>query len=274
MSQTTAPQAPERKLNLGRLERIQRLLQYGAAAVLLVFVVLIFVAATQLRVITKKVASANSELSKLTENINALKGDIDALAAQKKTLQTQVDVQGNVLSTVRAKDEQAKEIIDEAYKQSSEAVVGAAPAQLMPLVYIQIGRPDQSQKAREVAAQLKGKGYNVPGVENVGARAAGKSNVRYCEGDAASKDVADITRLLAAAGVSLAPRPLGAGMCARIRPRQYELWFGEDFPPGRSPAPDTDNRPLLPGHDRPGNIAPANTNRQTPTLNRNYNRRP
>jgi sulfite exporter TauE/SafE len=57
MSQTT-PQPPARKLNLGRLERLQRLLQVGAGLVLLVFVGLIALAWTQLSDINAKTERA------------------------------------------------------------------------------------------------------------------------------------------------------------------------------------------------------------------------
>lgn len=250
MPETPTPpqEAPARKLNLRRLERLQRLLQYGAALVLLVFVVLIVVASVQLRSITNRVQSARQTEREFQTNINALAAQSENLRAQVSQKQAEVERGADALFNIRSKSDEAKALVDEAVKEASEKSA-AAPAQLTPLVYIQIERADQMAKAREVAGQLKAKGYNVPGIENVGEKPPRESEVRYCDGDASARDLADIGGLLSAAGVTLRRRNLGA-MCGRIRARQYELWFFDDFPPGRAPAEPPASATPAPGPAR------------------------
>jgi predicted metal-binding membrane protein len=82
MTQTT--QTPERKLNLGRLERLQRLLQYGAALVLLVFVALIALAWTELSDLNKRRDKAREALTKAEQELAAVNGE---LALKKNALE-------------------------------------------------------------------------------------------------------------------------------------------------------------------------------------------
>ena len=98
-------------------------------------------------------------------------------------------------------------------------------------------REDQRRGARAIAAKLKENGYLVPGIENVEKKTRKQqtsSDLRYFHDDEVSqKDVDDIAGVLRGAGVAVSRTPRTD---SDVRPRQYEIWFGEDFsPPSDSP---------------------------------------
>jgi hypothetical protein len=286
MTQTT--QTPERKLNLGRLERLQRLLQYGAALVLLVFVALIALAWTELSDLNRRRDKARDALTKAEQELAAVNKELTlkqtALTASQKANNVLSQYAGAYADQHPDKAEEVKDALREAVEGSIPQASGAggqqqqAAAQVPPRVYIQIMRAGQRARAAEVSRKLQAQGFLVPGVENMerkGQRQA-NSDVRFYGNDpAAAPDVENIRAILGGFGVKLKTIALNAS--GAVRPRHYELWLGDDFA-----APEGTSRPdSIPGLGtiltRPNaNTATAPERRPTPdqkTNDRNYPRR-
>jgi hypothetical protein len=81
--------------------------------------------------------------------------------------------------------------------------------------------------AAALLSRLQAKGYIVPGIENVEGKAPSTSQLRYCPTDKFEEDLADITKTLESIKISVGTQRLPA--CGNVRPRLYELWFGEKF---------------------------------------------
>ena len=292
MTQPTTPQTPARKLNLGRLERLQRLLQYGAALVLLVFVALIALAWTELRDLNERREKARQELAKTEKELTDAN---DQLALKKKALdaaQSVNTVLSGVADAYKEEHPEKAELVNAAVREAVEtsitesAVQGGqqtqVAAQVPPRVYIQIMRAGQKGRAREVARKLQAEGFLVPGIENMERKEKplSTSDVRFNSGDEmAAGDTEKIRAVLGGFGVKLKEFKLPAG----TRPRQYELWLGDDFTaPEGTTRPDTGLGSILtrprpnvsasPADRKPTTDPKPSTDPKSP--NRNYQRRP
>jgi septal ring factor EnvC (AmiA/AmiB activator) len=223
MSQAQTP-----KLNLRKLESIQRLLRYGAILVLFVFLALIAYSWFQLQGINRQIDSKQAELEAKQRETD--KAD-EALRRKQEELR-KLDEKYKVLSEAMLDlsdddDEQADKVEAAVEKAIGQ---GGDKSQIPPRIYIQIAREDQRRRAAQLTRQLQARGYVVPGIENVGrkARIPRVSELRYYSTGAAQSDIDDILSFLRSAGVNLA-RPVQVRQAAGVRPRHYELWFGEDF---------------------------------------------
>src|SRR5258705_8733387 len=225
-------------LNLRRLESIQRLLQYGAVLVLLVFLGLIGLSWFQLRRINNEIATAEESLRETKLEISQLKLEADNLRAEKSGL---IEVTNALTVATRSlggqspeDGEKVKQAIEQSIAQTSD------PDQIPARIYIQVGREDQRKRAAEVARKLQAQGYVVPGLEHkisfelnrirgIEVRPAPRvSQLRYYQDNAVSqKDIHDIVTLLHAMGVELKQVLLPPLRVARAR--HYEIWFGDDF---------------------------------------------
>lgn len=210
------------KLNLRRLETIQRWLQYVAVITLAVSVILIGFSSFELRRIKKQIEERKTELAELQKKKNDLQAELSA----SQTLN------GAFSELTRSEKDpgQAEKI-----KRSIEDSISrnANPRQIPARIYLQIGGEQQRKRAVEVARQLQTRGYLVPGledkgVENVRGRAPRVSQIRYYQNDEVSqKDVNDIVGLLQGMGIQL--KEVKFPSSANVRPRLYEIWFGDDF---------------------------------------------
>ena len=226
-------QAPAPKLNLRKLESIQRLLQYGAVLVLLVFIALIVFSWFQLRGINRDIASKkeelrsadatiaqqNKEIEKNLGIINSQKELIGGLTESTRAISENNPAQGNLI----------KETIENSIGQDTNI------AEIPPRIYIQIAREDQRKAAGEMARQLQARGFVVPGIENIQGKASVPSvtQLRYYQTGASQDDVNKISEYIRSINIKLdVPGPLRSG---KARPRHYELWFSNDFPPRRTP---------------------------------------
>lgn len=241
----TTTQTPERKLNLGRLERLRRLLQYGAALVLLVFVVLIALAWTELRDLNARRERAREALTKAEQDLAAVNGE---LALKKKALdaaQSVNTVLSDVADAYKEEHPERAEMVNAAVRNAVETSITEsagqggpqtqAAEQVPPRVYIQIMNAGQYRRAREVARKLQAQGFLVPGVENMERKGhrQSSSDVRFNPADeSAAKDTESIRAVLGGFGVKLRDVRLPAN----ARPRQYELWLGDDFVAPEGPA--------------------------------------
>jgi len=212
------------QLDLGKLELIRRWSQYAAAAVLVVFVGLIVAAAFELHSlyvgIEKGQATLKDQEIKIADNEKKIKSQAQKIDDQGTTLKALINPKQQ-LNSDQAK--QVRETVEANVEQTGGEKVIAAR------IYIQIGDESQRKRASEVVAELQRQGYIVPGIENVGAKAKlpRTSQLRYYQTDSiAQGDTKDITETLGRLGVNLSPVSLNS---SAVRPRHYELWFGQDF---------------------------------------------
>ena len=210
----TAAAVPAPRLNLRRLEKLQRFLQYSAALVLLVFLGLIAVSWFQLRGINNKIANANTTLEAKQAEADALQKKINALNEEAKSKDKQIGLRNRAITALEVSK------ID-----NSRALAPAA--QIPPRIYIQIANDNQRARAAEVTRLLQDKGYIVPDIEVVGKRAPSVSQLRYYEGTYVEKDISDIISFLRGAGIKVErTRPFQSD---KVRSRLYEIWFAPDF---------------------------------------------
>lgn len=233
-------QAPPPKLNLRRLESIQRLLQYGAAAVLLVFLALIAFSAYKLIQINKQIDAKQAELAQLTQTIEKQKQELvqsnEKIERQDVTLETLINP-NQPLNTEQA--EQVKQTVEEKISQQNNNNAALIP----PRIYIQIGREDQRKRAGEIARRLHAAGYLAPGVENVHEKAPPTSQLRYYQMDeVAQTDIRNLLEFFRSIGVHL-DKPVQVRNSGGVRPRHYEIWFGDDFGRPAHPAEPETPRP-------------------------------
>jgi len=217
------------KLNLRRLERIQRFLQYLTGFVLLIFIVSICVSAWQLWRIRKEIRTQEQTLINNKKLIDSQQKEITGLTTGYTTLIS--GVQELTLSASESNSEQGKKIKDTV--ERSLAQTGDATL-LPPRIYVQIAREEQRKRAAEVARQLQTGGYIVPGIENVREKAPNNSELRYCPKDnSVDEDIAGIIKALKA--MSIAISPVRLPNCGNARTRHYEIWFSEDWAMPKEP---------------------------------------
>jgi len=222
---TFAQEEPHR-LDLGKLELVQRWSQYAAVLVLVIFVVLFVAGSIMLNNLFTRISRGQETLDKQTEQIKAndlkIKSQEEKINIRDTTIQALVDPNAKPLDAKQA--DQVKQIVESNIDQSgSEKKIAAR-------IYIQIGDEDQRARATEVVRLLQKRGYIVPGIENVGskARIPARSQLRYYQTDSvAEADIKDIVSTLRGIGIDIqTPAPITS---SNVRARHYELWFGKDF---------------------------------------------
>ncbi len=160
MSQAPPQPAPAQKLNLRRLESLQRLLQYGAALVLLVFFALIVLAWFQLRGLNAQIAERKGVRDALEKEVGENEKEIERqrqeLGAVKRLNNVLTDVSRAYTEQNPAEAQKVRDAVEQSIGQSVEQGAGqkASAAQVPPRIYIQITRADQRARAGEVARRL------------------------------------------------------------------------------------------------------------------------
>jgi len=209
------------KLQLGRLETLQRWAQYGATVALVLTFASIVSASYVLASLNRergametKLVTTNSELGK----------------RETELTDKELQIKGKEATLTRLNEEIARRnAAITALDSRSEASV--APSTIPPRVYIQITDNAQRSGARDVAKQLEAQGFIVPGIENVAGKAAtqSRSDLRFYGDDpAAPQDVKRIKTVLQRE-FSLVLKESRLPKSSRVRQRHYELWLGTDF---------------------------------------------
>ena len=222
----TLPQDEPHRLDLGKLELVQRWSQYAAVLVLVIFVVLFVAGSIQLNKLYARITRGQETLDRQTEQIKAndlkIKSQEDKINIRDTTIQSLLDPNAKPLDAKQA--DQVKQIVESNIDQSG------GEKKIAARIYIQIGDEDQRARATEVVRLLQKRGYIVPGIENVGskARIPDRSQLRYYQTDSvAEADIKDIVSTLRGIGIDIqTPAPITS---SNVRPRHYELWFGKDF---------------------------------------------
>ena len=260
---------PAPKLNLRKLESIQRVLRYAALVVLAVFVSLIAYSAYKLRQINQQIDDKRARLASLDDELKEKESRIAELDKKVETQDTTIET---LIDPKRPlSDEQAAEV-----EQTIEENVAEIPNpnHIPPRVYIQIGREEQRKSAGEVARRLQARGFLAPGVENVREKAPRVTQLRYYQTDeVAQADLRSLMEFFRSLGVKL-DKPVLIKGSGKERPRHYEIWFGNDFArdvppteetrPTPTPTPEPTRKPT-PEPTRKPTPRPTLIPRQTPT---------
>jgi hypothetical protein len=232
--------APPPKLNLRKLEKLERLVRFGAILLLAIFIAAIAFSWLQLRSIDAEIASKQVQLSTTQARLKDLNTKVEdkdkelqRKASEIKALETRGSVLAAAMNELGKGPEGATRV-----KAAVEGVVGLGSdaSAIPPRIYFQIADERQRSRARDVQQRLQARGYIVPGIENVGskARIPAVSQLRfYATTEAAleeqtSRDVTDIVKILRDIGVTL-DRPTQLKPSTGVRPRHYEIWFAKDF---------------------------------------------
>ena len=218
------PAAP--RLDVGRLETIQRWAQYGAAAALFVTIAFFVLASYKL----------SGLLGEITTQGDTIEKNKKIIADQQATMADYNAVIANQNATI-ANQNKTISAFAVAYDDKTTSAP-SGPAQIPARVYMHIARDDQSDTAKEVANQLRLKGYVVPRITQGAAPSLELSDVRYYEAAnpeatrQAEKEADDIIAIVSAiTGVRLKKERVRYS--SNVRPRHYEVWFGKNFPPSR-----------------------------------------
>lgn len=169
------------------------------------------------------IRTANQQLQLIDQQITArqkekevLKADIATLTQQKKALST---VANGLLTREGSNATQAlKEIVD----------ANPDVAQDIPRVFMQIGRQEQREGARQVGIALRSAGFTAPGIEFVGAKAPQQvTEVRYYySSQDSSNDLNKLLGLLKSNGIQAEAKLIKMPSDAQMpHPRHYEIWF-------------------------------------------------
>lgn len=199
-------------IDLKALGKLQRIVQYAAAAAVVVTLVLTGLASSHLASINRELTrktDALSEADQLVKTRQAQIADLDAKIAQRNNALRALESPQPAITT----DTPAK-------------VARTLPAR----VYVQIFDETQRPHARELQSALEAAGFVVPGIENVGNTRAvhqAVSDVRFYDNATDMTDVANIQQIASRFAVTLKATPLSAS--TGVRPRHYEVWLGRDF---------------------------------------------
>jgi hypothetical protein len=148
----------------------------------------------------------------------ALKTEIKQLQTTKNDLETRV---GQLNATISV-------IPPEQLKGALEVAPQQITSKLPPRIYVQIATEEQRKIAEMASRKLRSAGFIVPGIEDVGKKAPDRTEIRYFVPDEGNgPDLKAIEQTLSAAGIPAIPKYTTLPTSSKIRPRHFELWFGE-----------------------------------------------
>jgi hypothetical protein len=212
-------QEPQPGIDLQRLEKLQRGVQYAATLALLVTLGLFAFAWWRLAGINRELDTRQAMLTTADEELKKREGRIADLDAQIKVIEKRLETAN---ATMRAIELPAAPPV-------GAGGVPTVTRQVPARVYIQIFDEAQRSRARELQKALESRMFVVPGIENVGARVRPQSasDVRFYGGATDMSDIASIRDVASQFGVTL--KEIVLKPSTGVRPRHYEVWLGNDF---------------------------------------------
>jgi len=207
------------RLNLQRMQHLQQIFKYGAAMVLIIFLVLIFFSYRELNNIKTEIEAQKNQI--IANNIK-LDSQNNIIKARFVTIANFYKYADSVEKSKNAGTEIT--IVDKVEDIASQ---NKNPAEILPRVYLHIAREDQRAHAAAVGKLLEANGFIVPGIQKV--RFQESSSLKCFETAGITK--ADTTSILnvlrGAAKINIRSYKLPTS--DKIRPRHYEVWFGQNF---------------------------------------------
>jgi hypothetical protein len=238
-----AVSSPPPKLNLRRLESIQRLLQYGSVLVLFIFIILIVIFLFGLLGIKREFENANANLTKINTELTNKNAEItnrqslinrqeEIIIKNGEKINEQEVVIGKYVE--KSSPKVNKEILENTTKSIVKEVLEKNPDTVKSLpdrIFIQISEPSQRIPAQKLQKQLQSQGYIVPGIDYVEGQTKSNSYLTYCKGKGDPIKAQDITNLISnLTGIKIpSPNSNSAKGCDKGSFGVYELWLKADF---------------------------------------------
>ncbi|MBS1856405.1 MAG: hypothetical protein JST11_13645 [Acidobacteria bacterium] len=158
--------------------------------------------------------------------INALDTTLAARRATVKQLEDDITAKQSRANELETRLHDLNAAIQLLPRNQVETAIRKSAASIRPRVYIQIANEDQRPLAGKATDALKAAGYDVPGIEYVGARAPKGNQVRFFErSEANSRQVQEVLTVLKGIGVEAHDQYISLPATSTA-PRHLEVWFG------------------------------------------------
>lgn len=208
-----------------RLARSSRVVAFWSAVGALVILSALVYSGFRLTRVQKETQKAEATLEATQAELEAKKAELEKVDAQLTKAKQTAEIYGLALNAVSRK---APEETATAFKEAVAEVPGVAG------ITIQIAYKSQLGKAKEIAAQLKHLGYELPPDDTIEIRGVHISNnnyVRYFfKSDEALAE--QIVSQIRAMGIDVQPYSLvGAPDLGEVHPRNFEFRLGRNYHP-------------------------------------------
>jgi len=208
-----------------RLARSSRVAAFWSAVGALLVLSALGYSGFRLTRVQKEIQKAETNLRATQAELEAKKTELNNVDAQLTKAKQTAEIYGLTLTTVSRKvpDETAT-----AFKQAVGEVPGATG------ITIQIAYKSQLGKAKEIAAQLRHLGYELPPDDTIDIRGVHISNDNYVRyffksDEALAEQIANQIRAM---GIDIQPYSLvGAADLGEVHPRNFELRLGRNYHP-------------------------------------------
>ena len=177
-----------------------------------------------------KLYRAHNEVAALEARKAALTAETEKIEIKLAAERRKAALLTKVVNVTGSQNNEQAKVVKEAIERAIEATPGSA--QITPRVYVHIKDEAQRPKAKQIAAKLQSLDYIVPGIEYVGTKAPGVTQLRYFRNEPEElADVKSISDALKGFGlqVETVSSTGGHDRSTSVRRRHYELWFGANF---------------------------------------------
>jgi len=229
------------KIEEDKFNQLQKTLKTIAfSSLAIVFVLFIFVAWKGIRIseqIARDEQTIANNLSNIKQQEEQIKINANTINQQERDIEVAKDNQKlNEEIIERFKSKASPSVTKEVLKESNNLVskvleeksVAVKPS--ARLIYIQIREKSQKESARILQKKLQEKGYDVPGIDEVGGKPSQISNLRYCKGKGQQVDIENIKGLvLNETKIKISNREISVKGCDQSSVGIYELWLEADF---------------------------------------------
>lgn len=158
--------------------------------------------------------------------ISALDTTLEARRATVKQLEDDITAKQSQANELETRLHDLNAAIQLLPRNQVEMAIQKSAAIIRPRVYIQIANEGQRPLAGKASAALKAAGYDVPGIEYVGARAPKANQLRFFErSETGGRQVKAALKVLKSIGVDAHEQYISLPS-ASTAPRHLEVWFG------------------------------------------------
>ena len=231
MTTPTEPAAQALHESVGRTGQISKALSMIGAAVALIAII---ISSVELHRIRSETIAARAELENTKAQAQIEQGKLQEshlklVAAQHDLEQVTGQLAFAQSSFAQIRGKLPEEVIKAAIQNAATA--DPRSAQLTPVIYIHVAREDQRTKAKLIQQALVSAGYQVPGIEYVGAKSPQQSQLRYFIRTDYGPALEKILSQLRSLGLDVNEQfiRMASGKPQALRPNQFELWIGQTY---------------------------------------------
>lgn len=180
------------------------------------------------------------KLQDLTQTLKAKREELEKVEVDLRTKKEEAEQKKKQLEEVTKKLDDTRNALDYAAVQLGESNYSLArqalvrtiesnpdTGDIVPRIYIHIRSESQKRKTRQIAENLKEKGYDVPGIEIMVDKGPRNTQVRYFR-NSEENEAAEFVDILKELGVKDVKIQYikGYEISPVVRRRNYEIWFG------------------------------------------------